>query len=498
MNIVQINQKDILLQNDGTNVIAYQNSANIPLHLLLETNGLFSNMVKTVTINIPGLKRTVSCITDWTKNPAIVTLPQDVFKCEGMIYIALFGTDGTKVINTNALAFAIDESNSTITFKPDDRLLEDKIMDVMLQWYEIKIKPDYELLKKNAEDQQVALNQRIEAFDDKIAEIDTKVDDGDFDGATIRHGLLDPTNDIGKDGDQYLNTSTTSYHLFFKENGTWIDKGSIRGIDGNNKILVGNELETSQPKTLFIQTITQAQAIAETRGITVNEYDARLPMSQVRINDEVGSQGLDEYISQKVIKALGNYMVGELGAINLGMENTIDPKTLVYEGNYVCGGCIPGTSPIDNVGCHITVKALTADNRTLIIDYRHNGTCWRNDMVNGVWGTWKLIAGEVLLWSGSISTPSTIDINYDIGMFGNLTVYQDSVLLSGVVGGSTYIMCNTSYTSGSVGVLNPVCGFIKIFGKQQLRLYEMSPRAIVIGSTVTSGASTISVIMGRP
>ena len=51
------------------------------------------------------------------------------------------------------------------------------------------------------------------------------------DGKDILNGKTDPTSEIGKDGDKYVNTKTGD--IFVKENGTWKSAGNIKGPKGD-------------------------------------------------------------------------------------------------------------------------------------------------------------------------------------------------------------------------------------------------------------------------
>ena len=51
------------------------------------------------------------------------------------------------------------------------------------------------------------------------------------DGKDILNGKTDPTSEIGKDGDKYVNTETGD--IFVKENGTWKSAGNIKGPKGD-------------------------------------------------------------------------------------------------------------------------------------------------------------------------------------------------------------------------------------------------------------------------
>ena len=61
------------------------------------------------------------------------------------------------------------------------------------------------------------------------SEIKAEGKDG-LDGNTILNGTNNPTNDLGKDGDFYINTS--NWDVFLKENGEWISKGCLKGYTG--------------------------------------------------------------------------------------------------------------------------------------------------------------------------------------------------------------------------------------------------------------------------
>jgi len=57
------------------------------------------------------------------------------------------------------------------------------------------------------------------------------------DNNTIITGTVDPITE-GIDGDYYINQTT--WHVWFKESGSWVDKGSIKGIDGTAGTLIYN------------------------------------------------------------------------------------------------------------------------------------------------------------------------------------------------------------------------------------------------------------------
>lgn len=474
MNKIKIIQRNNQLMIDGTNILGFQFSSNLEAELFLEENGIFTNMVKTITAHNRVSKKTVHCRVDWKENPAIITLPIELYKEAGEVSIALFGVDGKgKVINTNALLFIVDESNETITFKPDDRLMEEKVIDVMTQWYEIHVLPKYTELIQKTEEQQTNISERIKAFDDKVSEINKMIENGAFDGATILQGINDPDPLLGKDGDVYINVSTLSWHFFYKENGEWVDKGSIRGIDGNNKILVGDELDIAESKTLFIQKITQAQAIAETRGIAVNEYDVRIPTNQVRISDEINSQGLDEYLDNNVYKIPEGYSINSNGTI-IVPDNT-DARTLKYDGYYYCYQWLPESVPENSHALAIRVVNSKNGSMAIYADYTASPLVYRAFVSGEVFYDWKLMTGEVPLWSGSAKVGSTVNIAHDINMFTTLRV---------LLGNSTYqIICPAFISSDFVSVSTNVPSGSSIYSSNVL-LQKISEKQISVYNSV--------------
>ena len=60
------------------------------------------------------------------------------------------------------------------------------------------------------------------------------------DGSTIFNGQGAPSNDMGKDGDSYIDLSTWNY--YYKQSGYWLLMGNIKGMDGHdgNSLLTGN------------------------------------------------------------------------------------------------------------------------------------------------------------------------------------------------------------------------------------------------------------------
>jgi len=64
------------------------------------------------------------------------------------------------------------------------------------------------------------------------------------DGKTWYRGTSDPSSETGVNGDFYLNYTT--WHVFEKISGSWTDKGTIKGADGDAEEAVINSLTLAQ------------------------------------------------------------------------------------------------------------------------------------------------------------------------------------------------------------------------------------------------------------
>lgn len=277
---------------------------------------------------------------------------------------------------------------------------------------------DYEEIKKDSEDQ-------IKIVSDKIEELDNMVMNGDFDGASILSGLDDPMDDIGKDKDLYINE--TSLHLFLKEGGTWVDKGSLRGTDGNNKVLMGPDAQNATSETLLLKT---QGAIESTDHISLDALlnaagDAAVASDTAIIKHE--DQNLKDFINKRIYKAPEGYEVTDNGIILL---RDIDVGTIECTGWYYCVDCTG--LPISE-SCYMEVKVhpTSTYHATQHFISATTGNEFKRNKSGGIWGRWLLTAGEVLLWSGSVQeVNSEINLLHNKDMFGTLAVTISGIKIS--------------------------------------------------------------------
>lgn len=447
--VCKIKQHGRELSIVDSNHLGYQFSSNLYIELLMDedVDNLFKGALLKAICTLDNSNKSYDCTIVNEESKRYILLPSKVFEKVGIVLLSLCAINEDKtIVTTNCLKLYVDESNPIqAEIVPNKEQWEVEVLKVMKEWFHEKVEPLLEKLNLKATDlQNIAEEQQIQVSE-LMENIQKKLSDGDFNGSSMLHGNGKPSDALGNDNDLYLDvlsTSETVWHIFAKENNVWVDKGGIQSKDGG-KVLVGPDLETAQPKTLFIQNITQAQAIAETRGVNVNEYDARLPMNQVRISDEIGSQGLDEYMEQRVPKTPIGTSINVHGII----EQNIDPNLINYTSEIYVERHI--NLPMQN---HGFVKTLCLNNDVAKQWYSplSDNVVFIRSKVSGVWSNWRLIVGEVLLWSGNAYKINTlIDLNYNYKMFGNMEVYSSGKWR--MIGAVTddFITCSTVYGSGN-------------------------------------------------
>ena len=146
-------------------------------------------------------------------------------------------------------------------------------------------------------------NRIIDGVD---SEIKAEGKDG-LDGNTILNGTNNPTNDLGKDGDFYINTS--NWDVFLKENGEWISKGCLKGYTG---VGIKTIEKTGSEENVDIYTITYSDGTTTNFSVT-NGADGEQGIQGEPGEDghtpiiEIGENG--HWIIDKVdtgISAIGN------------------------------------------------------------------------------------------------------------------------------------------------------------------------------------------------
>lgn len=260
---------------------------------------------------------------------------------------------------------------------------------------------------------------------DKIRELDDKVANGDFDGASILSGPVDPSNDIGKDGDLYINELTG--HWFSKEDGAWADKGSLKGADGNGKVLVGSDVQSAVSETLLLKTQDAPGSMSSVSLATILDAAGNAATASDTAIIKHEDQNLKDFINKRIYKAPEGYELTSKGTIYL---KNVDVDTVVYPGWYYCSDCtgLPSTDAYYmEAAVHPTSDQYLVQ-RAVSVHFNNEFTRTRLD---GTWGEWLLTAGEVLLWSGSVQeVDSEINLLHNKNMFGTLAVTISGIKIS--------------------------------------------------------------------
>ena len=94
-----------------------------------------------------------------------------------------------------------------------------------------------------------------------------------IDGSSFIQGFDDPTNDVGNDGDSYLNSTT--YDMFYKHNGVWSKVGNIKG-PGSEQVEYTVSFDTDGGTTLEPLKVKAGEKLPEisipTRGNDMFAY----------------------------------------------------------------------------------------------------------------------------------------------------------------------------------------------------------------------------------
>ena len=156
--------------------------------------------------------------------------------------------------------------------------------------------------------------------------------------------------------------------------------------------------------------------------------------------------------------------------------------------------------PINENGYLIIIKV---DVGYCVQTYQSVISCctFRRQQVDGVWQGWKLIAGEVVLWSGSLSTGGAIfNVNYDINMFNTLIIQTstDYWLSAPIIKNSNMLMGVGSFSQANNVVYVLSAFMTKRTDKSILLNYPLTASVLTTNAVNYNYSLIISKIIGRP
>ena len=165
------------------------------------------------------------------------------------------------------------------------------------------------------------------------------------DGTCMRTGETDPANDLGRDGDSYINTVTWDY--FVKEAGAWVFKGNIKGAsgaagaqgaagqNGQNGVSVSSITKTGSNGLVDTYTITYSDGSSTTFEVTNGATGA------------TGAQGAAGQNGNTILVGIGA-PTGATGGVD--GDSYIDTATWNYylkvSGNWELQGNIQGAQGV--------------------------------------------------------------------------------------------------------------------------------------------------------
>jgi len=203
------------------------------------------------------------------------------------------------------------------------------------------------------------------------------------DGTCMRTGETDPANDLGGDGDSYINTVTWDY--FVKEAGAWVFKGNIRGASGaagaqgaagQNGVSVSSVNKTGSNGLVDTYTITYSDGSSTTFEVT---------------NGAAGAQGAAGQNGNTILVGIGA-PTGATGGVD--GDSYIDTATWNYylkvSGNWELQGSIQGAAGQNGRGiASITKTGPAADGLTYTytITYTDGSEPYAFTVTNGKNGT---------------------------------------------------------------------------------------------------------------
>ena len=96
--------------------------------------------------------------------------------------------------------------------------------------------------------------------------MDSLIGQDGADGSALRTGNGEPENDLGLDGDSFVDLE--SYNFYVKEDGAWVLKGNIKGANGLNGISIVSVEKTNTEDLIDTYTITYSDGNTTTFTVT--------------------------------------------------------------------------------------------------------------------------------------------------------------------------------------------------------------------------------------
>ena len=282
-----ITQKGYELTATDVN-LPHQYSGNIPIKIIKDAK-MFSNY-ELIPFFVHSNFNYVDVFTsneafpmEYNSKTQIAILPPEAFKKRGYLFISLTlkENDSDKVVYTGTVMLDVRNSLNGQNNIPTETVWVNAIVEFVNNYMNTNYEPKYDdlfqtsqelqedaeslhktvtsqqktldgtlkttqelqktttQLVSNAEEIQETAEQQQTQVEDLVGNINTKLENGEFNGKSVLYGEGIPPKDLGNIGDVYINTSTTSiypFYLFSKDGEDWTPRWCMQGVDGTDTL----------------------------------------------------------------------------------------------------------------------------------------------------------------------------------------------------------------------------------------------------------------------
>ncbi len=205
---------------------------------------------------------------------------------------------------------------------------------------------------------------------------------------------------------------------------------------------------------------------------------------------------LHDFLNKKVYKTPDGYEFTNTGTIHL---KNVDINTVVHPGKYYCDSCT-GLPASGSYYMDVAVHPLSNGYITQHVVQVSAGHEFTRNKVDGTWGEWLLTAGEIVLWTGSLTSAGDINIAMPASRFQTLVLESTS--------GYTLIASHKDrksfrFTGAAMGSSERILTIATAYmtKKSSLVLSNVYPAMTTIlkaNTAVTTAGLTLTKLIGRP
>lgn len=175
----------------------------------------------------------------------ICNIPSEVMLTEGRIYIGVFGVKEDKVKTSEVVYY--DIGTGVMTFGTIPEPSEEIWQQILSELQSIRDLAQNMTDDQNQfiEEQTQKVQESVDNLNEVTQEVTQKLENGEFDGRTVLSGIGVPSNELGHNGDVYIDTNILNENgnfCFVKEDGVWVQKFKMNGKDGADTLPIGSTI----------------------------------------------------------------------------------------------------------------------------------------------------------------------------------------------------------------------------------------------------------------